>query len=57
MLVEDAGLSTLLVGDVLMAVRVERLTSRDVEEAMFGEAEGGLLVGERERRDGVGDRG
>ena len=30
-----------------MAVRVERLTSRDVEEAMAGEAEGGLLVGER----------
>jgi hypothetical protein len=48
LLVEDAGLTILLVGDVLMAVRVERLTSEDVGEAMAGEAEGGLLIGERE---------
>ena len=34
-----------------MAVRVERLTSRDVEEAMAGEAEGGLLMGEREEME------
>ena len=39
---EDAGLSVLLVKDVLMAVRVERLAGEDVEEAMAAEAEGGL---------------
>jgi len=31
-----------------MAVRVEMLTSKDVEDAMAGEAEGGLLIEERE---------
>ena len=44
---EDAGLSILLVRGTLMAVRVERLTRRDVEDAMAGEAEDGLLIGER----------
>ena len=38
----------LLVRDVLMDVTVERLTRRDVEEAMAAEAEDGLLIGERE---------
>ena len=47
MLEEDAGLSMLLVSDVLMDVGVERLASEDVEGAMVGEAEGGLLIGER----------
>ena len=51
MLVEDAGLSMLLVGDVLMAVRVEMLTCEDLEEAMACEAEGGLLIREREEME------
>ena len=37
----------LLVGDVLVAVRVE-LTGGDVEEAMAGEPESELLTGEAE---------
>ena len=41
----------LLVRDVLMAVTVERLTRRDVGGAMAGEAEDGLLVGEREEME------
>ena len=48
LLEEDAGLS---IRDVLMAVRVERLTSRDVEEAMAGEAEGWLLIGETDEME------
>jgi len=55
LLEEDAGLSMLLVRDVLMAVRVERLTSKDVEEATAGEAEGGLLTGEREEMELVAE--
>ena len=51
MLGEDAGLSMLLVKDVLMAVRVERLAGGDVEEAMAGGAEGGLLMGERDEME------
>ena len=47
-LLEEDWLSMLLVGGALMAVRVERLARRDVEEAMAGEAKGGLLIGERE---------
>ena len=50
-LLEGDRLSMLLVGDVLVAVGVERLTGGDVEEAMAGEAEGGLLVGEREEME------
>ena len=41
----------LLVGGALMAVRVERLTRRDLEGAMAGEAEGGLFIGEREEME------
>jgi hypothetical protein len=41
----------LLVRDALMAVRVERLTRRDVEDAMAGEAEDGLLIGEGEEME------
>ena len=41
----------LLVGGALMAVRVEGLTRRDVEDAMAGEAEDGLLIGEREEME------
>ena len=41
----------LLVGGALMAVRVERLARRDVEEAMAGGAEDGLLIGEREEME------
>ena len=37
----------LLVRDVLMDARVERLTSRDVEEAM----KDGLLIGDREEME------
>jgi len=48
LLEEDAGLTMLLVRDVLMTVRVERLTGENVEGATAGEAEGGLLTGERE---------
>ena len=44
MLGEDVGLSMLLVKDVLLAVRVGRLTGGGVEEAMAGEAEGWLLI-------------
>ena len=55
MLEEDAGLSMLLVRDVLMAVRVEMLTSKDVEEATAGEAEGELLIGEREEMELVAE--
>ena len=48
---EDAGLSVLLVKDVLLAVRVGWLTGGGVEEAMAGEAEGWLLIGEREEME------
>ena len=41
----------LLIGYVLMAVRIERLTSEDVGEAVAGEAEGGLLIGDREEME------
>ena len=47
LLVGGAGLSMLLVGDVLVAVRVE-LTGGDVEEAMADEPESELLTGEAE---------
>ena len=47
----------LLVRDVLMAVRVERLTSKGVEGATAGEAEGGLLTGEREEMELVAEVG
>ena len=50
-LLEEDRLSMLLVGGALMAVRVERLTRRDVGGAMAGEAEDGLLVGEREEME------
>ena len=46
-LLEEDRLSMLLVGGALMAVRVERLTRRDVEGAMAGEAKGGLLEEDR----------
>jgi len=53
----DAGLSMLLVRDVLMAVRVGMLTSKDVEEAMAGDAEVELLMGEREEMELVAEVG
>jgi len=55
LLEEDAGLSMLLVRDVLMAVRVGMLTSKGVEEATAGEAEGELLIGEREEMELVAE--
>ena len=49
-MVGGAGLSMLLVGDVLVAVRVE-LTGGDVEEAMAGETVSELLTGETEEME------
>jgi hypothetical protein len=50
-LLGEDRLSMLLVGGALMAVRVERLTRRDVEDAIAGEAEDGLLIGEKEEME------
>ena len=36
---------------LLVAVRVEKLTGGDVEEAMAGEAVSGLLTGETKEKD------